>query len=187
MRKKRSPPRTNWEKEKKSSSARTQFLFEGLDPVPVFRCQGLESNPFGPLLARLPFQVPLAQPPSYRILSHSRDQSVCHTVDMASQAEKAAIAEDRHGAKSRLPSSYVVDLSVESFDKDLAAAIVPEGHAQEFDSYTERRVLRKIDLYLIPCMWLGYGFVYYDKVASHFSVVSLSALLQFRIIHFYQN
>ncbi|MCJ1454410.1 hypothetical protein MMC28_004763 [Mycoblastus sanguinarius] len=82
---------------------------------------------------------------------------------MASQAEKAAIAEDRHGAKSRLPSSYVVDLSVESFDKDLAAAIVPEGHAQEFDSYTERRVLRKIDLYLIPCMWLGYGFVYYDK------------------------
>ena len=55
------------------------------------------------------------------------------------------------------------DTSVESFEKDLAAAIVPE-HAQDFDSATEHRVLRKIDLYLIPWMWLGYGFVYYDKV-----------------------
>ena len=33
--------------------------------------------------------------------------------------------------------------SLETFDKDLAAAIVPE-HAQEFDSITERHVLRKI-------------------------------------------
>lgn len=54
--------------------------------------------------------------------------------------------------------------SLETFDKDLAAAIVPE-HAQEFDSITERRVLRKIDLFLIPWMWIGYGFVYYDKVS----------------------
>ena len=55
------------------------------------------------------------------------------------------------------------DSSVESFEKDLAAAIVSD-HAQEFDRATERRVLRRIDLYLIPWMWLGYGFVYYDKV-----------------------
>ncbi len=54
-------------------------------------------------------------------------------------------------------------MSVESFEKDLAAAIVSD-HAREFDPATERRVLRKIDLYLIPWMWLGYGFVYYDKV-----------------------
>ncbi len=55
------------------------------------------------------------------------------------------------------------DSSVDSFEKDLAAAIVSD-HAQIFDIATERRVVRKIDLYLIPWMWLGYGFVYYDKV-----------------------
>ena len=55
------------------------------------------------------------------------------------------------------------DSSTESFDKDLAAAIVSD-QARDFDRFTERRVLRKIDLYLIPWMWLGYGFVYYDKV-----------------------
>lgn len=55
--------------------------------------------------------------------------------------------------------------SVETFDKDLAAAIVSD-HARHFDRATERRVLRKIDLYLIPWMWLGYGFVYYDKVGE---------------------
>lgn len=55
--------------------------------------------------------------------------------------------------------------SVESFEKDLAAAIVSD-HAQEIDRATERRVLRKIDLCLIPWMWLGYGFVYYDKVRA---------------------
>lgn len=50
-----------------------------------------------------------------------------------------------------------------STQDDLAAAIVPE-HAQPLDPHSERRVLRKIDLYLIPFMWIGYGFVYYDKV-----------------------
>ena len=75
---------------------------------------------------------------------------------MASQEEKNA------SAKPRL-SPIHEDSSVESFEKDLAAAIVPD-HAEEFDRATERRVLRKIDLYLIPWMWLGYGFVYYDKV-----------------------
>ena len=55
------------------------------------------------------------------------------------------------------------DSSLESFGRDLAAAIVPD-HAQEFDPATARRVVRTIDLYLIPWMWLGYGFVYYDKV-----------------------
>ncbi|KAL9104592.1 MAG: hypothetical protein Q9163_000457 [Psora crenata] len=52
--------------------------------------------------------------------------------------------------------------SVASFDKDLAAAFVPE-HAQQIDGVTERRILRKLDLFLIPWMWVGYGFVYYDK------------------------
>ena len=50
-----------------------------------------------------------------------------------------------------------------STEDDIAAAIVPD-HAQHIDRHIERRVLRKIDLYLIPLMWIGYGFVYYDKV-----------------------
>ena len=48
------------------------------------------------------------------------------------------------------------------FDKDLAATIVPD-HVQDIDPILERHVIRKIDLYLIPWMWLGYGLVYYDK------------------------
>ena len=77
---------------------------------------------------------------------------------MASLEDKCAPIEQRS-----LPNHD--DSSVESFDKDLAAAIVSD-HAGEFDRFTERRVLRKIDLYLIPWMWLGYGFVYYDKVTE---------------------
>jgi len=50
-----------------------------------------------------------------------------------------------------------------STEDDLAAAIAPD-HAQQLDPQIERQVLRKIDLYLIPFMWVGYGFVYYDKV-----------------------
>lgn len=77
---------------------------------------------------------------------------------MASHGEKDG------SAKPRL-SPNQADASVESFEKDLAAAIVSD-HALEFDRATERRVLRKIDVYLIPWMWLGYGFVYYDKVGE---------------------
>lgn len=47
--------------------------------------------------------------------------------------------------------------------QDVAAEIVGE-HAQEIDPELQRRVLRKIDWYLIPAMVLGYGLVYYDKV-----------------------
>ena len=56
-----------------------------------------------------------------------------------------------------------IDSSVDVSDKDLAATIVPE-HAQAIDATRERRVLWKLDLFLIPWMWIGYGFVYYDKV-----------------------
>ena len=55
------------------------------------------------------------------------------------------------------------NLSTNSLEKDLAATIAPQ-QAQVFDPDIERRVLRKIDLWLIPWMWIGYGFVYYDKV-----------------------
>lgn len=66
-------------------------------------------------------------------------------------------------------AATVVDnesLGDSSFDKDLGAAIVPD-YAQDIDSRVERRVLRKIDLVLIPWMWIGYGFVYYDKVCAY--------------------
>ncbi|KAL9012299.1 MAG: hypothetical protein Q9173_002920 [Seirophora scorigena] len=52
--------------------------------------------------------------------------------------------------------------SLASQEKDAGAAIVPH-HAVAFDKAAERRVLRKIDLFLIPVMWVGYGLVYYDK------------------------
>ena len=39
---------------------------------------------------------------------------------------------------------------------------MPE-YAQPWDKSVERRVVRKIDLFLIPFMWVGYGLVYYDK------------------------
>ncbi|KAL6716822.1 hypothetical protein ACLMJK_004734 [Lecanora helva] len=54
------------------------------------------------------------------------------------------------------------DSSIDSIDKDVAATIV-SNHAESFHPAIERKVLRKIDLYLIPWMWVGYGFVYYDK------------------------
>ncbi|KAL9045747.1 MAG: hypothetical protein Q9214_001263 [Letrouitia sp. 1 TL-2023] len=54
------------------------------------------------------------------------------------------------------------DSSPISLEKDVAATIVPE-YAQEIDPVAEGRVLRKIDLFLIPLMWVGYGLVYYDK------------------------
>ena len=54
--------------------------------------------------------------------------------------------------------------SIQSFNKDAAATIVPD-HALELDRIAERRVLRKIDLFLLPLMWIGYGLVYYDKVS----------------------
>lgn len=48
-------------------------------------------------------------------------------------------------------------------DKDIAITIVGEqGNA--IDPAVEARVVRKIDLFLVPAMALGYGLVYYDKV-----------------------
>lgn len=55
-----------------------------------------------------------------------------------------------------------------SLEKDAAAAIVPD-YALDLDKAVERRVLRKIDLFLIPLMWIGYGLVYYDKVGLSYT------------------
>jgi hypothetical protein len=50
---------------------------------------------------------------------------------------------------------------------DVALAIVGL-HAQPIDPLVEARVVRKIDLFLIPAMIVGYGMVYYDKVDTTF-------------------
>ena len=64
-----------------------------------------------------------------------------------------------------------------SFDKDIAATIVSE-HAQSIDPDVDRRVLRKIDLYLIPLMWIGYGFVYYDKACHSTQITGSKSLTE---------
>lgn len=40
-------------------------------------------------------------------------------------------------------------------EKDIVASVVSE-YAQPWDKAIERRVVRKIDLALIPLMWIGY-------------------------------
>ena len=56
-----------------------------------------------------------------------------------------------------------IPLDSQSSECDLAATILP-SHAQLVDPALSYRVRRKIDLFFIPLMWVGYGFVYYDKV-----------------------
>jgi hypothetical protein len=51
----------------------------------------------------------------------------------------------------------------EAKDKDIAIEIVGE-HRHDLDPAAEARVVRKIDLFLVPAMTIGYGLVYYDKV-----------------------
>lgn len=51
--------------------------------------------------------------------------------------------------------------------KDVAAALVSE-YAGTWDREVERRVVRKIDLVVVPFLWVGYGLVYYDKVGDLF-------------------
>lgn len=71
-------------------------------------------------------------------------------------------SEEKSGAAAFEQYSSSLDFS----DKDLAATIVPD-HAQAYDQAIEQRVRRKVDQWLIPWMWLGYGFIYYDKVCVH--------------------
>ena len=80
---------------------------------------------------------------------------------------------EEKGARSTIPPPIIEDgSSVDSFDKDIAATIVPE-HALGVDPAVERRALRKIDLFLIPLMWTGYGFVYYDKAGQDQCVLAI--------------
>lgn len=48
-------------------------------------------------------------------------------------------------------------------DKNFAAETVLE-YARLVDRVTEKQVIRKVDLTLMPFMWIEYGPVLYDKV-----------------------
>ena len=82
----------------------------------------------------------------------------------ASQAKSVTATimslEQAHEDEKRVVEDETTSISTED---DIAAAILPD-QAQVIDPRLERRVVRKIDFFLIPVMWIGYGFVYYDKV-----------------------
>jgi hypothetical protein len=80
--------------------------------------------------------------------------------------------------RAALPTEISSDNEDGFEDQDIAIGVVGE-HAHAIDPAVEARVLRKIDLYLIPAMSIGYGLVYYDKVhqsssSSSSRTVSLS-------------
>lgn len=64
-----------------------------------------------------------------------------------------------------VPSDLEDGTGVATEDQDIAIAIVGE-HRHAIDPAEEARVVRKIDLFLVPAMIVGYGLVYYDKVRS---------------------
>lgn len=69
-----------------------------------------------------------------------------------------------------------------AMEKDVAAAIVPE-HAEDVDPAVEARVVRKIDLILLPLMWIGYGLVYYDKaILGGAAVLGMTTDLSLRTV-----
>lgn len=55
--------------------------------------------------------------------------------------------------------------TVSSDDMDDAATFAGEK-SRFIDPAIENRAVRKIDLFFIPTMILGYGLVYYDKVSG---------------------
>ncbi|KDN51556.1 hypothetical protein RSAG8_00101, partial [Rhizoctonia solani AG-8 WAC10335] len=67
-----------------------------------------------------------------------------------------------------------------AYDKDAAAVFLADlnvqGQAPEIDPEAERRLLRKIDLLLMPLLTISYGLQYYDKAI--FSSASVFGLLQ---------
>ncbi|KAJ5825180.1 hypothetical protein N7474_002318 [Penicillium riverlandense] len=52
--------------------------------------------------------------------------------------------------------------SIHGSEKDAALAVVGDV-AQAIDPVMEKKILRKLDMYFMPAMLIGYGMVYYDK------------------------
>ncbi|KAK1144076.1 hypothetical protein N8T08_005738 [Aspergillus melleus] len=60
--------------------------------------------------------------------------------------------------------------------------IMGEG-AMEIDPQISRRVLRKIDLFLMPAMVIGYGLVYYDKaILGNAALFGMTEDLQLKVV-----
>ncbi|KAJ5367129.1 MFS general substrate transporter [Penicillium brevicompactum] len=75
--------------------------------------------------------------------------------------------------------------NLESKEKDAVLAngleVLEEG-ARPIDPRESKRVLRKIDLYLIPAMIVGYGLVYYDKaILGNAAIFGMTADLQLSV------
>jgi hypothetical protein len=75
--------------------------------------------------------------------------------------EKSGAPIDNSSANPEVPFAMLP-----AADKDIAIAIVGEQR-HDIDPAVEARVVRKIDLFLVPAMFVGYGLVYYDKVIHH--------------------
>ncbi|KPI44864.1 putative transporter [Cyphellophora attinorum] len=83
---------------------------------------------------------------------------------------------------SERPSDNVVHRSTTTGKVDVAADVVGT-EAQQYDAAIERRVIRRIDLFVIPFLWIGYGFVYYDKaILGGASIFGLITALDLRVV-----
>lgn len=65
---------------------------------------------------------------------------------------------------------------------DVAAQVVG-AEAQAYDHTLERGIIRKIDLWVIPFLWFGYGLVYYDKaILGGASIFGMITSLELRVV-----
>lgn len=65
---------------------------------------------------------------------------------------------------------------------DVAAQVVG-AEAQNYDHAVERSVIRKIDLWVVPFLWFGYGLVYYDKaILGGASIFGMITSLELRVV-----
>jgi MFS family permease len=70
-----------------------------------------------------------------------------------------------------------------STNKGDVAAQVVGSEAQTYDHSIERRIIRKIDLWVIPFLWFGYGLCYYDKaILGGASIFGMIASLDLRVV-----
>ncbi len=83
---------------------------------------------------------------------------------MSAQAVGVGVDEEKSIATIPAVLQDVPQIQDVDRDKDIAIGVVGE-HRHAIDPAVEARVVRKIDLFLIPTMILGYGLVYYDKVS----------------------
>ena len=67
-------------------------------------------------------------------------------------------------------------------NNDVAAGIVGT-EAQQYDPIVGRHVVRKIDMFVIPFLWVGYGLVYYDKaILGGASIFGMLTTLDLRVV-----